>query len=346
MTLSKSDNKTFKWPNGQTRGLQHRDWDTQLPPYKKPLEYHFAKTRYNFARVRNASDPNDHYEPYPFYFERFGDSFGWNNVMMDLQGRCGDPSSWGTNLVEANQAVGMVERRLLQVASAANAIRKHNFGAAAKILDLNNIPKGVKAKAKAFSNNFLEYHFGWEPAMADIHDSLQTMTQADFGKKVIRVRRNSAAARHYSSNDAVGMWIKDITWQDTGKAGCTVTISNESVYLANQVGLLNPLSVAWDTVPFSFVADWFANVGDVLSSITGFCGLDVQDAFVVGVHEGKLDQSFYSADGGYSTTESLANVYVDRLPGLLGIKLEVRPFKGFSPSRGLSAAALLLQRLG
>jgi len=54
-----------------------------------------------------------------------------------------------------------------------------------------------------------------------------------------------------------------------------VKISNPNVAIANQMGFVNPLSVAWEAVPFSFVVDWFANVGQCLSAMTDFAGFSV-----------------------------------------------------------------------
>lgn len=37
--------------------------------------------------------------------------------------------------------------------------------------------------------------------------------------------------------------------------------------LPGRFGLLNPLEVIWELVPFSFVADWFLPIGDYLSAL-------------------------------------------------------------------------------
>ena len=41
----------------------------------------------------------------------------------------------------------------------------------------------------------------------------------------------------------------------------------------NQLGLLNPVSLAWELVPWSFVVDWVLPIGSVLSALSAPAGL-------------------------------------------------------------------------
>jgi hypothetical protein len=44
--------------------------------------------------------------------------------------------------------------------------------------------------------------------------------------------------------------------------------------MLNQLGLLNPLSFAWEITPWSFVVDWLIPIGPVLSALTAPVGLN------------------------------------------------------------------------
>ena len=48
----------------------------------------------------------------------------------------------------------------------------------------------------------------------------------------------------------------------------------------SQIGYIDPLSTAWELIPFSFIIDWFVNVGDVLKSASPFITQDVVYASV------------------------------------------------------------------
>jgi hypothetical protein len=49
--------------------------------------------------------------------------------------------------------------------------------------------------------------------------------------------------------------------------------------LASRLGLINPASVAWELVPFSFVVDWFTGFGSYLDSFTELAGLSVSQEY-------------------------------------------------------------------
>jgi hypothetical protein len=47
--------------------------------------------------------------------------------------------------------------------------------------------------------------------------------------------------------------------------------------VANSIGLLNPLTIAWEVLPFSFVVDWFVNIGDCIAEAGAFNGVTILD---------------------------------------------------------------------
>jgi hypothetical protein len=50
-------------------------------------------------------------------------------------------------------------------------------------------------------------------------------------------------------------------------------IDNPSIAYLNSFGLINPLSIAWELVPWSFAIDWFVPVGKTLEAVTATVGL-------------------------------------------------------------------------
>lgn len=343
MSTSKYKAEKSYWSDrpSQIRKIKEIWWNVQRPPFKKTLEYRMVLQECTNAGVSNTSDPSDSIHPVPFLFAGAPDTSG-NRAYEAFSTAVGDQSSWGINLAEAEQSIGMVEKRLLQVARFAGSLRKGDFVGAAKELGIQK-PRGVKAGAKNFSNNFLEYHFGWAPAMSDIHSSLNTLTNTDFGvRKIHGVAVSTPQVEGYDSG-RFGRWTA--TWQCTTKIGALARITNESSFLANQLGLLNPLAVAWDAVPYSFVADWFGNIGQVINSLTGFVGIEFIDAYTVTVYDGRFNSHYNSPDGKYASWESHKNFNIVRVPQIKGPTLQLKPFQGFSPMRGITAISLLLQKL-
>lgn len=342
MSTSKYRADRTDWPGapGHMKKLKEIWWNVQPPPYKASLEYRTVHQECVSCIVYNESDPSQVNRPVPFLFSGAPDTSG-NRAYEAFSSAVSDEAAWGANLGEAKQSMGMVENRVLQVARFAGALRKGHFGDAAKILGVSK-PSGLKSGAKNFADNFLEFHFGWEPAIQDIYSSLNVLTKSDFGWRKIRgAGHSNPVVNGYDASK--GRWTA--SWNCTTKMGAMVRISNESSFLANQLGLLNPLAVAWELVPYSFVADWFGNIGQVINSLTGFVGLEMAGQYTVTVYDGKFISNYHSDDGKYFEQQVHKNLYVYRDPLVKGPTLQLKPFQGFSPMRGITAISLLLQKL-
>jgi hypothetical protein len=70
----------------------------------------------------------------------------------------------------------------------------------------------------------------------------------------------------------------------------------------NQLGLLNPASLVWELVPWSFVVDWFCPIGPVLNAMTAPAGL----TFVTGTLSCKVTQK-----GSYETHWTVWDEYAN-----------------------------------
>jgi hypothetical protein len=262
----------------------------------------------------------------------------------------GDASQWGVNLAEYNQSVGMVVNRATQLFRFTKKLNRFDFVGAGKELGLGKVPKGVRRKSKALANNWLEYHFGWEPLVKDIGAAVEQLQSP--GPKDKKIVAKATLHDQFTDHPAGSspLWTDDKYTMKT-RISARISVSNPNLYLANQMGFVNPLSVAWELVPFSFVVDWFGNVGDVLSSMTDFVGLDVQSAQWTYLSDNfrkrwsPYARGFDDLPAPFGAT--YRSVYVVRRTGaaLPGPTLAIKPFRGFSPARGATAISLLLQQM-
>lgn len=338
-----------------------RSWETQPSPYKNPLPYSFEREMISGSYT--PADPSDVISYYDISI------LGLGSASYDREGYVHDmcyarfvdelnstKSQLANNLLESHQTVQGIVSRASQLLRFTSQLKKGNIVKAAKILG-TPIPKklrGPRAHLKSVGDQFLEFHFGWEPLLQDIHNGAVTLSTADFGEH--RCRASFSYSEQYSvhsEDGSFGSVFKSGTHRLIGwkcKMQCTNSISNPNAYLANQFGLINPFSVAWEAVPFSFVADWFGNVGQCLSAMTDFVGLDISRAFTTT----SLDISQSGFDSVENEGHPVLNGYgsyqgqlfkVGRETGIRGPTLRVYPFKGLSVSRAATAISLLLQKL-
>lgn len=260
----------------------------------------------------------------------------------------------------------MIVKRSMQIYRFTKALKKLDFKAAAKELGVKQPPRRKKGSkrglvnrrgAKALSSNYLEFHFGWSPLVGDIGNSIDILQGG-----VPPYRVSGRARSNWSSNSsALTKGVRTDTrvtitndWEQSISIRAEVSVSNPNLWLANQMGFVNPAAVAWEAVPFSFVVDWFANVGDVLSSFTDFAGLNMTNVSVTTFSKVKHNQTSYTRYWSYSgvvhttlfTELSGGGAYCVRTAGSIPRpKFAIKPFQGFSVRRGLAAISLLVQQL-
>jgi hypothetical protein len=135
-----------------------------------------------------------------------------------------------------------------------------------------------KFSRQKLASDVLEGEFGWVPLVTDIYHAMVTACSVPDSTWV----RASSRFQRYDTDINNGSPV--ITNVRSGSARCTiaasVTIDNPNVWLLNRLGLINPLTVAWDLVPWSFVVNMFVNLNSLISSLTDFVGLQFNNCSV------------------------------------------------------------------
>lgn len=129
------------------------------------------------------------------------------------------------------------------------------------------------------SNTWLEYSYGWKPLLSDVYSHAEALAEYLVERSNV-VRTEYASARQTVQKDFVyrdmgESWVqfKNIKITTSVKMGVSFRVPEGGLSAANVFGLTNPLLVAWELVPFSFVVDWFLPVGTALESLTATSGL-------------------------------------------------------------------------
>lgn len=181
------------------------------------------------------------------------------------------------SLSEIGKTIDMCTGLVSIVVRAVRQVRRKKFLEAARTLGLSRVPKGVSPK-RDWAGNWLEYRYGWLPLYSDVYG---LMTAAyDFGRKPVVCHASGHGRDSWSVTTTVaesgtmtfaGPGAYNITRSSSYELCYDVnyifTIENETLLQANRLGLGNPAGIAWELVPFSFVVDWFVNVGDVLDTL-------------------------------------------------------------------------------
>lgn len=197
---------------------------------------------------------------------------------------------------EFRQTRNLIASTAVSLVRAYADIRKGRFSKAAKRLGLDETPaalKGGRAKGMSPHERWLEYRYGWIPLLSDIKGSLEYLHEKAVAKQFYSVVKST----HEEYETVVSTLTDDgnvtragTSFRVSTRRTASITrkgivtyrfrITNPNLAQNHQLGIDNPALVAWELVPFSFVADWFVNVGDVLGQIGAFSGKECVDASV------------------------------------------------------------------
>lgn len=129
--------------------------------------------------------------------------------------------------------------------------------------------------ASTAAHNRLAWEYGIRPLANDIGTAIGELSSAikvrpPFKQGVVRRRSRSANVGYklpsstIFSGVGISEVISDVSYKTTWRA---VLNQNALLLCLAEHGMLNPASVAWEVMPYSFVIDWWFNIGDVLASL-------------------------------------------------------------------------------
>jgi len=166
---------------------------------------------------------------------------------------------------ERQQTVNLVASSAKRMAQAINDLKKLDYRKAASRFGLTG-----KGKGKTIAELWLELQYGWKPLLSDIYGSAEQLAKSDADSK----RYVVTAKASNREKDIVVYPINPHGIHYTGllkrELGCYVRldayIDDPLLGTAAACGLTNPAQLAWEELPWSFVADWFAPIGTYLST--------------------------------------------------------------------------------
>lgn len=198
----------------------------------------------------------------------------WSALVEDIRK---GPASLGQAFAEMPQALQMVGDRALTMYRSYRNLRRGDFRGALKALRIepkrkhrNKLRNGVGEA----SSLWLEYSFGWKPLCKDMYDGVHALGEPLPGGKCSGSGRESARRTGRSGVNEYQLFGAGYV-----KQGAIITVVNPNTYALQQLGLANPLQIAWELVPFSFLVDWVFDVGTALGGLTDLFGCDVQSPY-------------------------------------------------------------------
>lgn len=133
--------------------------------------------------------------------------------------------------------------------------------------------KVKKNPAKAFSKYWLEYRYGWLPAVLDAQSALEALAHREvdmkFGRGYQLIEFDDEEEVLVEDVDSISdfRFQRRISGTHTVRGWSAVSVSDG---IASQRFGFDPLATAYELMTYSFILDWFIQIGTWIASISWF----------------------------------------------------------------------------
>jgi hypothetical protein len=187
----------------------------------------------------------------------------------------------GEDLATYRQTIDLFRSKGLDLHFVLNAFKNDKSMRRFRKLSYQQVLASGSKRAAA---TYLEYVYGWKPLVSDLFGIYQLLKKYGDGSQPIIVHGHGSMSQSDTSYQAFGSagWQTLREWWTRStdikvKARCDlwarIDPSLAPLRALNQLGLINPASLAWELVPWSFVVDWIFPIGGFLSAQTAPVGL-------------------------------------------------------------------------
>jgi len=250
----------------------------------------------------------------------------------------------GVALGEYHETASFVAGAMVKTAKSYKQLRRGDVSGALQTLTGKRNNRWADIPGAA-SNTWLAYSYGLRPLVNDVADAISVLDKGlrDPIKPIVLRSSKTQQVHGFATDYGYYHDIVDGSVRVSGKV--EFWIDNPVLYTLEQVGFVNPLSVAWELVPFSFVVDWFIPIGDYLTNVVPPQGVSFVSGSIAyrgdGTHIGWTTIPY-----GWYTSMEEREIFKGRIPLTSFPRYSLKvPDLSLSKSQITSGIALLWQQL-
>lgn len=255
-----------------------------------------------------ASVPLPDYTPY----KRSLRESAWR----ELYGEVGElKSNLALIIAERQETVNMVNRGLRMIKEFYDAYRKKNWNEAFIAAGVRD-PRGRSPDGKGAIGQAAQAHLWLNLGLLPIAQDIYALANKDLRPPTLRVAKSkSFSGSHVATQGADhGTFTTEVGFKTRLTVSAKADIPSLDYFAANiaqQLGLTNPVSLAWELMPYSFVVNWFVDIGSFLAQFDTFAGLRLIELSETYTDEATiLGQTFkQSAIGGFPISTTTGVLY-------------------------------------
>lgn len=189
------------------------------------------------------------------------------------------PSNWLISQQELDDLVDDFDlegQSQAWVTNAAGYIYSQGFDALTFLAELHkttrmftDFAKNLRKTAQTgdLYNQWLQGRYGWRILMFELKELAQVLSQLDVTRERFKQRNGNSYSetRLWTHNSVAGVGDYDYNFRDEIEYSVR---GNVIADIKPPDFTFNPITTAWEVIPYSFVIDWFVNVGAWLESMS------------------------------------------------------------------------------
>lgn len=177
---------------------------------------------------------------------------------------------------EGKKTISLVKNSVLTVGGALVDVKHGNMKRAMQRLGIFKstfsransgkffVNKKVSLSPEDISSRWLELQYGWKPLLEDTYNACKAYEALTEGPRTYYYKASTSRNVHFDSSNHASYICPT-----SGKLTQKILLEMREVLpggVPRSLGLEDPLTVAWELVPYSFVVDWFIPIGPWLNA--------------------------------------------------------------------------------
>jgi len=176
---------------------------------------------------------------------------------------------------ERRQTANLVAGTARRIAAGVNALRKGNVAGALRAL--GSPSNRNKLSSRDIADQWLEIQYGWKPLLSDVYASVDRLRKKDedISRYIMTAKRTvtEKSSRTDTTVNADNVRVSTSHYERSYFVRLDYRVKHEVVASMSSMGVLDPLTLAWEVLPWSFVVDWFLPIGSYLGAVSATQGL-------------------------------------------------------------------------
>jgi len=175
-------------------------------------------------------------------------------------------------LGERRQTASMLSDAVVNLAKAVKSLKQGNVKQALRRL--------VPQNSKELANTWLLVQYGVKPLLSDIDGAAKHLAMGEKVSFNVQVKKPVLVPRAKVHSESVSTDVKcttDVYVDAEGSVSYKAKLRCNEPLLRDlsRLGFTDPLSLVWELLPYSFVADWFIPIGDYLANMDAFSSVEL-----------------------------------------------------------------------